>query len=86
MIHIRQTLTRLLPASTETSIPLVFTAETRSLSCLAVKLRWSDLAMTTLGTVTAVHGPVVPDHMWWAVVAGTAVDGSVFSYQRFRRR
>jgi hypothetical protein len=85
MIHIRQRLTRLLPASTETSIPLVFTVETRVLSLLALKVRWSAIAMTALGAVTVLCGPVVPERMWWAVVAGTAIDRSVFSYQRFRR-
>ncbi|MFI8515590.1 hypothetical protein ACIGHB_31130 [Streptomyces sp. NPDC085460] len=42
--------------------------------------------MTTLAALTVIHGPVVPDEMWWAVVAGTAIDGSVISYQRYRRR
>ncbi|MFE5729957.1 hypothetical protein ACFQ7A_03445 [Streptomyces sp. NPDC056528] len=86
MIHFGQRLAKLLPASTETSIPLVFTAETQSLSLLALKLYYSALTTTALVIVTALHGPVVPDHVWWAVVAGTAVDRSVFSYQRFRRR
>ncbi|MEU9372006.1 hypothetical protein AB0D71_46895 [Streptomyces avermitilis] len=86
MIRVRRLLTRLLPASTETSIPLVFMAQTRSLSCLAVKLHWSAVAMTTLAAVSVVCGPVVPDNVWWGVVAGAIADGSVFSYQRLRRR
>ncbi|MEW2252321.1 hypothetical protein ACFW6K_22315 [Streptomyces sp. NPDC058733] len=86
MIHVRRLLSQLLPAPSETSIPLVFMAQTRSLSCLVVKLRWGALATTALAAVTAACGPVVPDNVWWGVLAGAAADGSVFSYQRFRRR
>lgn len=86
MIHIRRLLTRALPASTETSIPLSLVAQTRSLSCLAVKLHWNAVAMTVLAVVTVVSGPVVPQEVWWGVVAGAVVDGSLVSYQRFRRR
>ncbi|MER7720756.1 hypothetical protein ABTX99_28070 [Streptomyces flaveolus] len=86
MIHMRRLLSRLLPASTETSIPLVFMAQTRSLSCLAVKLHWGAVAMTVLGVVTAICGPIVPDNVWWGALAGAVADGSVFSYQRFHRR
>ncbi|MFD7705244.1 hypothetical protein [Streptomyces caelestis] len=86
MIQVRRLLAKVLPASTETSIPLVFTAQTHSMSFLAVKLRWGAALMTTLSAVTAVHGPVVPEKVWWGLLLGTLTDGSVVSYQRFRRR
>ncbi|MEV0636399.1 hypothetical protein AB0I77_15800 [Streptomyces sp. NPDC050619] len=86
MIHIRRLLMKVLPASTENSIPLTLVAQTRSLSCLAVKLHWNAVATTALAVVSVACGPVVPQEVWWGVVAGAVVDGSLVSYQRFRRR
>ncbi|WP_405988042.1 hypothetical protein [Streptomyces sp. NBC_00986] len=86
MVHMRGLLERLLPASPDISVPPLFMAQTRSLSCLAVKVHWSAAATTLLTGVTAAFGPVVPDKVWWGVVAAVIADGSVISYQRFRRR
>lgn len=86
MTHFRRWLMWPRPAATETSIPLVLLAQTSLLSCLAVKVRWGAVAMTFLAAVSAAYGPVVPENVWWAVVAGTVADQSMFSYQRFRRR
>ena len=86
MAHLRRLLERLLPASTEVSFPLNFMNQTRMVSCLAVTVHWSAAAMTLLAVTTAVCGPVVPENVWWGVVAGALADGSVISYQRFRHR
>ncbi|MEU7086873.1 hypothetical protein [Streptomyces achromogenes] len=86
MVHLRRLLLRLLPASPETSIPLTLAAQTRSLSYLAVKLHWSAVVTTALAALSLFWGPVVPDKVWYGVAAGAIVDGSLFSYQRFRRR
>ncbi|MFJ9591047.1 hypothetical protein [Streptomyces acidicola] len=86
MIHFRRLLMSVLPASTETSIPLTLVTQTRSLSFLAVKLHWSAVATMALAVISVVCGPVVPEEAWWGTVAGAVVDGSVVSYQRFRRR
>ncbi|MFF4509262.1 hypothetical protein [Streptomyces sp. NPDC001401] len=86
MTHVRRLLVSLRPAATENSIPLVLLAQTHLLSCLAVKVRWGAAAMSSLAAVSAACGPVVPEKVWWGVVAGAITDGSVFSYQRFRRR
>ncbi|MGW3683013.1 hypothetical protein [Streptomyces prasinus] len=56
------------------------------MSFLAVKLRWGAALMTTLSVMTAVHGPVVPEKVWWGLLLGALTDGSVVSYQRFRHR
>ncbi|MGW0710530.1 hypothetical protein ACWD4G_32010 [Streptomyces sp. NPDC002643] len=86
MTQLRRWLVWPRPAATETSIPLVLLPQTNLLSCLVVKVRWGSVAMTLLATVSAVYGPVVPEQVWWALVAGAVTDRSVFSYQRFRRR
>ncbi|MEU6405486.1 hypothetical protein [Streptomyces sp. NPDC046985] len=87
MSHLKSRLRLLtLPASTENTIPSFTTPQTRVVSFLDLTVRWSAVSTPVLLAITALCGPVIPEKLWWGVIAGTFAERSLVRFQRVRRR
>ncbi|MFE1519595.1 hypothetical protein ACFW9I_22695 [[Kitasatospora] papulosa] len=84
--HLKRLHVAMQPLPTEITLPSSLLFQTSLLTAFALRVKWSSLVLTPILILVARDGSAVSTGALWPLAAAAAVDRSVLSYQRYRRR